>query len=285
MKIGLSTCGNKPVTEEHFAELAAAGISVVEISMNLNGALAFDPARAMAAAEAADIEIWSFHLPFAPFETVDIASTDEDIRLSTVELLSGLIRKNGACGIRNFIIHASGEPIQTELRRDCMAQAQRSLRTLCDVAESVGARILVEDLPRTCLGRSSWDILELLKADERLRVCFDTNHLLGEEIGDFIAKVGSRIASTHISDYDAWNERHWLPGEGCIDWKSLYRALLDTGYDGPWLYEIGYEPEWSIVRDRELTPEDFVRNAREIFEGKELTVIGKPLSPMTFWKA
>ena len=58
--------------------------------------------------------------------------------------------------------------------------------------------------------------MELISADDRLRVCFDTNHLLKESIIDFIYNVGDKIITTHVSDYARENERHWLPGEGVI---------------------------------------------------------------------
>ena len=40
-----------------------------------------------------------------------------------------------------------------------------------------------------------------------------------------------------MSDYDRKNERHWLPGEGVIDWTELLSALVESGYEGPFIYE------------------------------------------------
>lgn len=70
-----------------------------------------------------------------------------------------------------------------------MSQAKKSLAFLAEFAGKHGAVIAVEDLPRTCLGRNSSDIKELLSADKRLKVCFDTNHLLGEDNLDFMGRV------------------------------------------------------------------------------------------------
>ena len=72
--------------------------------------------------------------------------------------------------------------------------------------------------------------------------------------------------------YDFEDEKHWLPGEGDIQWDTLYKTLQEVGYDGVWMYELGFKSDF---RSRELTPEDFVRNAKEIFAGKPLTVIPK----------
>ena len=118
-------------------------------------------------------------------------------------------------------------------------------------------------------------MLELLEVSPKLRSCFDTNHLLGENPLDYIRAIGNRIVTVHVSDYDFINERHWLPGEGKNDWNGILKILSDVGYDGIWMYEIDFQCPDTIVRDRDLTCEDFVRNARELFSGEALTVIGR----------
>jgi sugar phosphate isomerase/epimerase len=114
-----------------------------------------------------------------------------------------------------------------------------------------------------------------LSAHEELRVCFDTNHLLGESIHDFIMAVGSKIITTHVSDYDAINERHWLSGEGIIDWKQLREDLESVGYDGYWLYELGLTGSTKTVdRERPLTYSDLKDNFDQIMQGKTITNVG-----------
>jgi len=126
------------------------------------------------------------------------------------------------------------------------------------------------------VGKNSAEINELISLNDDLRVCFDTNHLLSENICDFIYAVGDKIVTTHISDYDFVDEKHWICGEGKIDWQAIYKALVDIGYKGPWLYELGFKAPRHITRERDLTCEDFYKNSKEVFEGKPLTVIGKP---------
>jgi sugar phosphate isomerase/epimerase len=91
-------------------------------------------------------------------------------------------------------------------------------------------------------------------------VCFDTNHLLSEDLCEFIEKVGDKIVSTHISDYDFVNERHWLPGEGKIDWQKLINELKKVNYNEMWLYELNMGFLNTINRSRELTLDDVVKN-------------------------
>lgn len=269
--IGLSTCG-AAINESLFADYARAGISKMEISSNKEDYDLLDFPTAKALSARYGVEIWSFHLPFMPFSEIDLSALDETMRRNTVSLCAELIRRASEIGIRRFIAHASGEPIRDGDRAARMAQAKKSLRELAEIAAARDAVICVEDLPRTCLGRTSAEILELLSADDRLRVCCDTNHLLSENLPDFIRRVGDRIETLHVSDYDGVDEKHWLPGEGILDWQAVLAALREINYRGPWLYEMGLATPKTITRERELTRADFVRNAKELFAGQKPTV-------------
>jgi sugar phosphate isomerase/epimerase len=286
LKIGLSVngVGAKALDADNLRKMKSEGIEALEISLGRDLSLSLDYDKLEEAAKAAQIELWSFHLPFMPFEEIDVSSTDAKIRSYSVAMCSDMIKKGTAIGIKKFVIHPSGEPIKEEDRAARIAAAKTSLAELCEVAAIGGATLCVENLPRTCLGRDSSDILELISADPRLRVCFDTNHLLKEDISHFIRAVGDKILTIHVSDYDRLNERHWLAGEGCIDWQSLYSELIAFGYSGAWLYELNLEASPSIIRPRDLCFSDFKNNAEEIFAGKAPTAIGTPAEGLTGWK-
>lgn len=282
MKIGLSSCCVNDIDESFLKSCNEAGVGCIEISLKYMLCDDYDYKTVKQLADKYNVELWSYHLPFAPFATNDISSSDEEKRKNSVERHKELIRKAGAIGVKHFVVHPSAEPVEICDRRERLQNSKKSLSELADEAEKFNAVICVEDLPRTCIGRNSYEICELIKDDSRLKVCFDTNHLLGEYIPDFIHKVGSRIETVHVSDYDFWNERHWLPGEGDIDWNELYSALSEVGYNGPWMYEIGFKAPQTIIRERDLTPADFVRNAKEIADGDKITVIGKPVENIEF---
>ena len=275
-------------SESHFEALRAAGTYAVEISGAAGNYPTIRWQDVIGFAKNTGIELWSFHLPFSPFCMNDISSPDAYVRKTTIDYHKVLIdRAAGLAGIRNMVIHPSGEPIAEEDRAEHMKYAKESLCILSDFCDQYGARILVENLPRTCLGRDISDIKDLLSADERVRCVFDTNHLLGgRDPIQFVHEIGDKIVSLHVSDYDGVDEKHWLPGEGILDWVALMDALDDIGYAGPFLYELGYgRPEpckrphlYDIERPRELTPEDFVRNHEELENRAKLTVICNKLS-------
>ncbi len=271
MKIGLSTCG-KVIDEKLFSDYKNAGITHMEVSMG-GKEESFDYKLIKECALKYDIDLWSFHLPFFPFEEIDLSK--KELAKASLCHYEELIKKGTDIGIKNFVIHPSGEPIADNERSERMKCAGESLAMLSDIAKKYGGIIAVEDLPRTCLGRNSAEIKELISLNDDLRVCFDTNHLLKEDNCDFVYAVGDKIITTHISDYDFVDEKHWLPGEGKINWNELYKALLDVGYNGPWLYELRFNAD-NILREKALDCEDFYKNAKEIFEEKPLTVKGKP---------
>ncbi|MCE7070813.1 sugar phosphate isomerase/epimerase, partial [Dyadobacter sp. CY327] len=78
------------------------------------------------------------------------------------------------------------------------------------------ASLNIECLPRTCLGNTSKEILQILDGIDNIGICFDSNQLLKESPKDFVKAVNKRIRMLHISDCDNVNERHWLPGKGII---------------------------------------------------------------------
>ena len=102
---------------------------------------------------------------------------------------------------------------------------------LAELAYRHGAVIAVEDLPRSCLGHDIAELERLVSVNDKLRVCFDTNHLLIDDNLSFAEKLGSKIITIHASDYFFVDECHWLPGEGEVDWHALYNKLVEKGYN------------------------------------------------------
>lgn len=275
MRLGMSSCGFQELSEENFKALQEAGVKELEVSLSEEK---YDTLDYQAVKEKADrygIHLWSFHLPYAPFSTVNPASTNEEKRVATLEYFKSLIKKAVAIGIKVFVVHPSREPYEDSEREAALEMAKKSMSELADFADGLGAVIAVEDLPRTCIGRNSSEIKEILSGNEKLRVVFDTNHLLGEPIKDFIRAVGDRIVTTHISDYDFKNERHWLPGEGDIDWKELISELENVNYQGPLLYELGLTPPVTgSINRRDMTFLDIKENHEALKNKKDLKPIG-----------
>jgi sugar phosphate isomerase/epimerase len=228
----------------------------MEVSLRREGCAKLDFEELRALSREYGVELWSFHLPFSPFDALD--PSNPAVAKQSVEYLSSLIESATSIGIQRIVIHASGEPIVEEDRGVRLQCAKESLASLAELASSRGAVLAVENLPRTCIGRDSDDILALLEAHPTMRVCFDTNHLLGEDAVRFIERVGDRIVTLHVSDYDFKNERHWMPGEGRVDFAvrlendsgqrrviyAIRESTLTFYIFGCWIYTRTVGPDW-----------------------------------------
>ena len=261
-RVGMSSCGFG-IDEESFENLKNSGIEAIEIKTTKADELK----KIKKLAERYGIDIWSSHLPFYPFECFDISELKADIRGNIVSSHKELISQIADMGVDKFVIHSSGEPINEKDREEKLKCAEESLDELAGYAHACGACIAVEDLPRTCLGHDSCEIQRLIGVNDNLRVCLDTNHLLSEDIFSFMDKVGDKIVTLHISDYDMIDEKHWLPGEGNIDWVGFYNKLCSLGYNGVWMYEINPAHHPGIERERALSFYDVYKNAMTIFSG------------------
>ncbi len=258
--VGLSTCGFE-LTEENFKALQQSNIKAIEISMRFDRYKDIDYKRVKELSEKYGIKLWSYHLPFVPFEEIDPSSKSKSVRENTVAYFSRLIKLSADIGIDKFVVHPSGEPIPDADRTEKLAYSAETLDKLAEIAHKSGAVIAVENLPRTCLGNSAEEISSLIAVNDKLRVCFDTNHLLSGDFEGFVKKHGDKIITLHVSDYDFIDERHWLPGEGGIDWCKMRSSLENARYGGVWMYELGLKTPKGITREKELTFADFYNNA------------------------
>ena len=278
-QIGLSTMG-KLLDDAYFSGLKNSGLSAIELSYSMYDDFDYNNAKYLS--DKYNIALWSLHLPFAPFDILDPSSLEPEKQERTFNIFLEIIKRASDIGIDKVIVHPSVEPISDEEREDRLDSAGQFLSGLSDEAYKYGVTVAIENLPRTCLGRNSEEINYLLSFNKNLRACFDTNHLLSEKASDFIKNVGNKIITLHVSDYDFVNERHWLPGEGDINWSELYNNLNNISYNGIWLYEVSLNKPLTIVR-RELKLDDFYNNANEIFYGQKVTAIGKRIENLGFW--
>ena len=284
-KVGISI-GAGSFNESYFENFVKSGAYGIEMSINHPVHRFIDYKAIKKFTDSYGVKMCSVHLPFSNIKTLDLASLDAELREHTVETQVENIKKGLDIGVEKFVVHPSSEPVSEdpETRAEQMKCAKDSLSRLADTAEIGNAVIAVENLPRTCLGRNADEMLDLTE-DTRLRICFDTNHLLMEGHVEFIEKIVHKTVTLHVSDYDFLNERHWLPGEGKINWNEVYSTLVKCGYSGVWMYEVTSGSSNTITRERALLPEDYVRNATEIFEGLELTKRGITVEGLKAWRS
>ena len=269
--VGITTGYGLPINDQTFREMKENRIDYLELSLGRE----YDADFRTVGKRILDtgIGIWSVHLPFRPTDQLDISLESPELRRHTVAYFTELIETMSDLGADKFVIHPSTPLPAGASREERIKCSMDTLDKLAEVAARCGAALAVEDMVTSCIGCNLAEFGQILSANEKLRVCLDTNHLLTCSHEAFIREFGSKIITLHISDYTGEQERHWFPGEGIVDWPSIPKLLKAADYNGVWLYELSLNGAKSVDRGRPLTFRDFRRNADEIFAGKTPTVI------------
>jgi sugar phosphate isomerase/epimerase len=195
------------------------------------------------------LKIWSLHIPFGPVPDWDPSNWVEAERKAAVSRILpyfGLAQRTGAC---RLILHTSFEPIPDEDRGRRGEAFGRSLEELGRKSRETDVLVCVENLPRTCMGNTSDEILALIRSYPDIFLCCDLNHMMQETTEAFLKKCIDRVRTVHISDYDGIDEKHWLPGEGIIKWERVSDLLKN--YDGVYMMELKAHKD-----GRAYTPEE-----------------------------
>ncbi len=110
-----------------------------------------------------------------------------------------------------------------------------ALRICAEYCEKQGLYYSIEPHPYAYAANTS-GMLRLFEhvGSDALCMNFDPSHLF--PVGDFpnvsVYQLGDKIKHLHVSDNDAVTNVHWRPGQGKIDWKEMFIALKEIGYDG-----------------------------------------------------
>ena len=143
------------------------------------------------------------------------------------------------------------------------------------VAEGEGVRIAVENCPHNsqypitigniCYSPVMWDMMFDAVPSKAIGIEYDPSHFIFQMI-DYVKAIydyGDRIYAVHAKDAEINRERlnrhgifgrdtgvkhtkdHWrngwwrfrMPGMGDVDWRRVFKAFCDVGYDGPVVIE------------------------------------------------
>ena len=186
------------------------------------------------------LKVWSCHMPFGKeydYSTMDLAHNAVALEqaLSYVKIVKTL-------GAQIAVVHSSSEPVLDNERSERIKIFRENLKVLAAAFKAEGIRVAVEDLPRTCLGNTSGELMQIIDGIDNVGICFDSNHMLKETPEAFVKVCGKKIITTHFSDYDFINERHWTPYLGKIDWPQVVAALVDANYQGIAMFEVSSRP-------------------------------------------
>ena len=161
-----------------------------------------------------------------------------------------LARKADALIIIGLLRGIVRDGVSRQLAEQWMVEAL--VHVTAEAAKS-GVRLALEPINRyetTLINQvaEGLELIETVRADN-LGLLLDTFHMNIEEpsIEESIDACGERIFHFHVADSNRWH-----PGAGHLDFRSILRSLLDTGYTGFVSGEHRPDPAAEIAAQRGL---------------------------------
>ena len=190
----------------------------------------------------------NIHVPFN--ESNDLWSEQKIRREERIKEHIAWIEDCARHGIPMMVMHLTEGLAPPEPNR----YGIESLLSITRRAEEAGVKIAIENTRRE--DNVPFVLREIQSA--YLGCCFDSSHAnLYRDKGEYLSKqFGNRLLATHLSDNDGIEDRHWLPGNGLIDWQKLQESLTLNSYDGYLTLEI--YPNQEEIRGK---PKMFIEKA------------------------
>lgn len=249
MKAGLSSIVyHNEGTLRSLNIIKAAGFGFVEIYANQTD---LDPREQRISPHTVKSELINLgltpHTIHLPFNGVDIGVTDNEERRFAISLIKASMEDGVKIGAGTGILHPNAH--DTVIPGSTLAEerdaAYESVSEIVEFASRVGIRIAVENLFTRLGGRFGCKFHELQKMvleinSPILGICLDTGHatIEKEDIPEAIKTIGDKLFNIHLHDTDGLDDRHWVPGQGIIDWYSVREALESINYQYPWMMEV-----------------------------------------------
>ena len=164
-----------------------------------------------------------------------------------------------------------------QTRESSIAALRNTLERLAVTAAEHGMSLNLELCPRRSIGKLPEEMEKVMKdLPDTVGLCFDVNHAGDRwaEIPEWIARLGKYIRTFHISDCDEFDECHWMPGIGVLDWERIMTGIRKLGRDFLLIYEIdhgGMRPP--VSQQREMDPRFFFKALKANMEW--LDTVGK----------
>ena len=225
--------------------------------------------------EAGEIAFPSIHMP-AWYSYEAPAQENDFERDICFRRFVNFIETAAPLGMKHLTIHPGAGP-EGQTRESSIAALRNTLERLAVTAAEHGMSLNLELCPRRSIGKFPEEMEKVMKdLPDTVGLCFDVNHA-GEfwaEIPEWIARLGKYIRTFHISDCDEFDECHWMPGVGVLDWEKIMKEIRRLGSDFLLIYEIdhgGMRPP--VSQQREMDPRFFFKAVKANMEW--LDTVGK----------
>ena len=190
---------------------------------------------------------YSMHAPLFPDREmgragapgINLIHSDKARRIAAMDEIKRALEVAELVPIRNLVVHLGEQ--HDEWSQEIIEYALTALEHLNAFASALGVRILVENLLNDAT--TPEHLMYILEAGhlDNIGICLDTGHAnMTVGVLEAIYAFRNRIVSVHIHDNQGEKDEHLWPGEGSIDWQSVFGRLKSMGNPPAAVLEIGF---------------------------------------------
>jgi len=172
-----------------------------------------------------------------PFPGFSIDTNDRDVRAVVQARMGAALDVCEALGAVQMVIHSpydswdhSNFGTMTKDREKRLATILQVLEPALKRAEDIGVVMVLENIKDIDPAERA-SVIEAADSPA-LRLSVDVGHANWSHVvcgapapAEFIAAAGNRLAHVHLQDTDGLADRHWVLGEGNIDFGAIFAAL------------------------------------------------------------
>lgn len=193
---------------------------------------------------------YSGHLGMhGPFVSMQLAAGDGRIRQVVADRYVAALTFGAELGVRYMVVHSPlrifGHALVQHTDRDRLARTINAVHATLErplaLARQVGCEIVIETIADT----NPEPLKALVSSfDDGVGLSIDIGHnIVTEQFGgppphEWVNAAGALLKHMHLQDGDGMVDRHWLPGQGCLNWWALFNALRQSSADPVLIVEV-----------------------------------------------
>lgn len=172
-----------------------------------------------------------------PFMSLSLLGYDPKIRAVVAERFRQALAFAAELGASHMVIHSPfiffGSPFLPHSPgaglSDQIGLIAATLEPIVPLAEQARCTLVIENIQDT----NPAPLLAVVRSfgSDYVRMSLDTGHaLITHRIGgptpdQWVREAGPLLGHVHLQDSDGQLDRHWVPGDGNLNWYALFEAL------------------------------------------------------------
>ncbi len=184
-----------------------------------------------------------------PFVSLPIDAADPKVRQVVSDRFLLALEYGAELGARHMVLHSPftvfGHPLvehtMPESLQETIDAVHQTLERPLAFALQIGCDLVIESIHDT----NPFPLCALVSSFDRgVRLSIDVGHnLITEKLGgppphEWVHAAGGLLGHVHLQDGDGIVDRHWLPGQGNLNWWALFNALRRSSAEPVLIIEV-----------------------------------------------